>query len=170
MGANAHRNDREGEETLMADRPMAWTDTTVDNDTVAANATDTRDLSADLSIADKRGCTVVRILVRVTMRPALIDTGQLLTYGITMSHEDVADQPDPHTAADQPGWLLRDHCRVIMSDLEDGSQIQTRAYDLRASRKFRGPSQRLMWIIRNNAGGGTAVQYDLLARVCCMMG
>ena len=66
--------------------------------------------------ADKRGCTVTRILLTLHFRPTLIDIGQLVYFGVVMTHEDVTNFPDLNVSTDQPGWMLRDSVRLIMSD------------------------------------------------------
>ena len=150
-------------------RAFAWFDHMASFQ-VASGASLSSDLSNDLTAADKRGCTVTRILATIHVRPTLIDLGQLFTFGFAMIHEDQVDRPDPEVSTDQPSWLLRDQVRVIMSDLEDGSQIRRLNYDLSAQRKFPGPSHVLRGMWQNNAGGGSAVEVDVLTRVLCRMG
>ena len=152
-------------------RQMAWFDKLAEEQSVAAGGTVGLQLDSDMIDADKRGCTVARVIMTLHVRPTLIDLGQMCTFGITMVHEDVTNLPDPEAGTDQPGWIVRDQIRVIAHDLEDGVTAITRVtYDLRASRKYPTASNELLLIVHNNLGGGSAIIYDALTRVLCWMG
>ena len=153
-----------------ARRPLGWFDYSAENQTLTSNTQVAVITSSDMTDADKRGGTVTRLLVTVHIRPSLINLGQMVTYGMALVHEDQTNYPDPQVSTDQPGWLFKDQIRVIMSDLEDGSQIRRQMYDIRSQRKFRGPSDLVRFIIFNNAGGGSSIVWDVFIRMLCRLG
>ena len=149
---------------------VTWFDSSSVAQTVASGAQANKDLSVNMTDSDKRGCTVTRILLSLMIRPTLVDLENFLFYGIAMVHEDVANYPDPDVSTDEPGWLLRDFRNVLTKDADEGAGIVRATYDIRAQRKFTGPSMHLQFILNNVAGGGTAIVYSYLSRVLCRMG
>ena len=152
-------------------RQLTWSDTIAINQTTLTNATTVVSLDADMIDADKRGCTITRILYQLIVRANTVDAASNFHYGITLVHEDAvgASLPDADEAGDQPGWLLRKGGLVLMSSIVDGSQMYRDEGDLHAQRKYRGTSESLRFIMDQDASGIT-ITWSLTARVLCRMG
>ena len=153
-------------------RQTSWFDHISPIKTLASGATESLDLSDAMTESDKRGATVTRILLTIYVRPVLVDLSQRWFYGITMMSRDsvvAGALPDPEVASDQPGWMLRDFRAVLTHDAEHAQAIQHMTYDLRAQRRFTGPSNELEFVSKNLAGGGTSVEYAILSRVLCRL-
>ena len=155
----------------MARRGLTWVDHIAINQgaTLTPGNLNNQNLTANLIDADRRGATVTRVLLTVSFRVSLIDTGTVAFYGVCMVHEDVAAGgvgiPDPAEDTDQPGWLMRDMARLTVSDLEDQAQVVTIRADLRAQRKFRGVSENLHLVVENWSAGVASFNFDVLSRV-----
>jgi hypothetical protein len=130
-------------------RQLIWHDNIAINQTVLTDAQAAIDLTAGMIDADKRGCTITRVLYQLFVRANTVDAAANFHYGITLMHEDAtgAAVPDADEQTDEPGWLTRMGGFVMMTNLADGSQVYRAEGDLRAQRKFRGPSEQLQFII-----------------------
>ena len=100
-------------------------------------------LVEDVADPEKRGCTVVRIIMRVTLLPVVINgvTGrQTVSVGIALASDDAfaaGALPDPQTQADYPvgGWMYRDQVVVPSESTGVVPHVVLQA-DLRAQRKL----------------------------------
>ena len=153
-----------------AKRQLAWFEHISRGGTVASGGQGQVLLSNNMDAADKRGCTVTRMIGTVTLRPVLVNLQQFVYLGICMIHEDQVDFPDPSIELDQPGWLWKGSATVGTTNVGDYSQWARIPIDARSQRKFRGPSDVLRLVMDNVAGGGTSVDLDVNLRILCRMG
>ncbi len=149
-----------------ARRTTAWEDTFVAQ-SLANNARLDQDLLVNVSDADKRGMTVVRILVHLYFTSTAgtpVDGIQKLSMGIQLSSEDAFAAnavPDPNNVTEYPigGWLYRDV--VVVAEAASGIHINPPAeirLDLRSQRKL--DRSEMMYSVENNALGGTNFSVD----------
>ena len=155
---------------MPSTRQRVWFDSASQANSLASGATESFDLVVDMSDIERRGCTIMRIILTLHARALTVGLQDYLRYGIAVLNENVTVMPQPELTTDIPGWLLRDMRVVGTSSLNDTSQMVTVNYDLHAQRKFRGQDEGLKFILMNNPGGGSAIEYSYLARTLCLMG
>jgi len=139
----------------------AWDDAFINQD-LANNARLDTDILSRVSDDQKRGCTVIRILLHLWYTPVAgvsVDGTQRMIMGIQLASEDAfAAQavPDPNNAAEFPigGWMMRD---LVVVAAGGAVQFQNppveQRLDLRSQRKV--DRAELIFSIENNAGSGT---------------
>ena len=120
-------------------------------------------LAENVSDPEKRGCTVVRLLARLTLAPATpgaVSGVQTLAMGILTMSDDAYTASafaDPEQDADYPvgGWLYRDVVTVRDETLASGIvAFPEVVLDLRAQRKL--DRSTLAFRVFNSALEGTA--------------
>ena len=122
----------------------AWDDTFVDV-TASSGADTTQLLVGNVADPEKRGCTLVRMLIRLWVNqstPGVVSGIQALTMGIGLSSDDAFTAnalPEVQVADDFPqtGWLFRDQVLVLDETLATGvfAAISVRE-DVRSQRKL----------------------------------
>ena len=120
-------------------------------------------LAEDVADPEKRGCTIVRMLLGLSLSaatPGVVSGSMRITMGISMVSDDAfvaAALPEADTTADFPvsGWLYRDEYRIVDETLASGVIMLTRVEkDLRTQRKMDRSS--LVFQLESNLAEGTA--------------
>ena len=124
-----------------------WEQGTIVPFSIAAGAQSATNLVQTID-ADTTGALVVtRILGSFSMRPEVVDVDNSLMVGIYMMNADALSAGAfPELEADKVAYLFLDHMLVRWSDitLEAGNLWHTRAFDVKAKRKFRSSEQVLV--------------------------
>ena len=125
-------------------RLTAWDDEVIATDTPAGSS-DTQLLCQNVADPEKRGCTLIRIIIRLSVFatvPGVVSGNVRMNYGIGLSSDDAFAAnalPEAGVADDFPvaGWLWRDAFVVRDETLASGIVDHQRiALDLRAMRKL----------------------------------
>ena len=130
-------------------RKVEWFDNII-NETVASGGQQVEDLSSEMTSLEKKGATVLRILVDMAALLIASGNGGVLTVGICIVDDDALASltlPDPASETDKPGWLWRTRKSVFNNAVQDMSQQAFFIADLKAKRTFRGPSENLVMIL-----------------------
>ena len=152
-------------------RRTAWDDEWI-TETIASGGVGTSLLVQNVADPEKRGCTLVRLIVDMVFTPVtpLQSSGvQWIQFGIGLTSDDAftaAATPEPEAEADFPvqGWILRSHS-VLVSETSPGpGMVERRFYDLRVSRKLERSS--VFVSVTNTAieGSALAVRHNGLFR------
>ena len=150
-------------------RQAVWFDTIVDF-TLAGNGTTLVSLDSNIIQAVKKGLTVVRTIIDLTVQPQGTGTGGTLSAGIAMYHGDAVAAgatPDPEDPNEQGGYLWRWAGSAYVSVLNDRSQATKLVYDIKAKRKFPSEDHELIFIFNQDVGAFTH-NVDGLIRVLCL--
>jgi len=157
----------------MTRRGTFWLDTVI-AETVAAGGQGTEDLTGVLSVADRRGLTLVRLIYNLTFLPLdHVDTDSVfeLFMGIGLIEPDAAVAgafPDADIEGDAPnrGWVVRDHGITRSPAGVSGNLILGRLKgDIRAMRIIHQNAQ--LFIIMDSvavAGAGQSLRVHGLVR------
>ncbi len=148
-------------------RAVQWVDTIDRVNILPGSTTQTANLIGDETGLNRKGHTITRIVMNLTLRANFVDLRYDVSWGLTLVNSDAAAAtafPNPEDEDDQPGWLLRDVATLQTSDVDDGSQFLRMNYDIRAERLFRNQQQSLYFII-DQAASGNNLGWDLLTRV-----
>ena len=136
------------------------------------------DLLQNLPATEQMGCTITRILTRMTYSPVITigaDGSQVVSVGICVVSEEAFNAstlPDPNVNADDPvtGWMLKTQraVRVMLSpdDVLHGQIFE----DLRAQRKM-GNRAKLVMITNSDADEATSFDVRVvgLVRTLCLL-
>jgi len=153
-------------------RAFRWVTRLQTESPTAAGAQTCVDLLAPYSsvVDNLKGHTVTRILLTLTATPdAINEIGQVF-YGIAIVNADAAAAsafPDADIESDNVRWLLRDYMDTRMTNLNDGSQKETRTYDLRAQALLRSDQEEVHLILDRTGVGG--MLHSMLSRVLLRM-
>ena len=151
-------------------RQAEWFDTFI-NETTASGQQDVQDLSSPIAQDEKKGMTIVRIIIDLTTLLVTAGTGGLLSYGIALVSNEAAAAiayPDADDEDDMGrGWLWRARRVVSASNLNDVSMNSRLVYDIRAKRRFSSEDDGLYFIM--DAGTlSSDVNTDGLIRVLAL--
>ena len=144
-------------------RKTAWDDQILAANGIAVTSRVSIPLVEDVADPEKRGCTIVRIIVGLDLwplAPAIANGSVNATIGIAIVSDDsfVANaMPDPEAQDDYPvsGWLYRARYRIV--DTTTGGEGQTNVRvdrDLKVMRKI--DRSTVVMIIHNEALEGTS--------------
>ena len=146
-------------------RELKWS-TTIDNDNALASGSQTNiALLSNLDAANRRGSTITRIILRVTMYTDTVTTDGFLAFGIILLNNDAVAAgafPDPNDAADNADWIMRDVLTTRMQSVSDGSQAARGNYDLRAQRLTRSAQDILHMVVNAD---GVGLEFHVYARI-----
>ena len=135
---------------------------------LANNARLDQDLLVNVSDADKRGLTVVRMLIHLWYTSTAggpVDGSMRLFQGIQLASEDAFAAmalPDPNNSTEYPigGWMYRDMIVCTESALGVLRNNPVELWrDLRSQRKL--DRSEMVFSVENNAGGGTTFSVDV---------
>ena len=149
-------------------RALEWYDRFISQSN-ASNVQSLVDLSLGIATDEKKGMTVVRIIIDMLIIPQSINVLATTNLAIHMASADafsalaVADADDQD---EQPGWLWRTRRSTALSNITNlSSPAALIKEDLRAQRKFAGEDQLLILQIDNEAG--STVLTRGIIRVLC---
>ena len=152
-------------------RRTAWDDQWI-TETIGSGSFATNLLAENVADPEKRGCTLVRLIVDMFFTPTTplqTSSVQWLQFGIGLTSDDAyaaSATPEPQDETDFPvlGWLLRSHA-VIVSETSPSAYPVHRSYDLRVARKMERSS--VFITIANTAieGTATSIRHNGLFRV-----
>ena len=128
------------------------------------------DLTSELGTAEKKGLTIVRLIIDIAAVLISAGTGGRLTIGICVVNDDALASlvlPDATNEADKPGWLYRTRRSVFTSDPNDLAQQAHFKEDLRSKRTFRGASDNLVMVL-DLGTSNASVNVDGWIRVLAM--
>ena len=155
-------------------RLTSWDDTLFNNNLVDENQ-DIQELMTNVSDSEKRGCTLIRMLVHMQYLagiPGVVSGVSLVTFGVALVSDDAFTAsivPDTEQATDFPvlGWVFRDRVSVVDETLATGpiAPVDVRL-DLRAQRKLDRSS--LVWIAIAQGRDGTAFIVQQTGIVRCL--
>ena len=143
--------------TQRARRAAEWYDAHIDY-TAAASTQTAIDLGTLIAADEKKGMTVVRMLMDLSYRMSAVGTAIILDEGIAMVHNDAfvaGALPDPNDTDEQAGWLWRKRTRVQSEAITVSRQGTV--LDLRSKRKFPSEDHVLLYISNTDSGGGINV-------------
>ena len=155
-------------------RVTAWDDQLVLGTTLFDGVTGSFILVENSADSEKRGCTIVRILVGMQFVPAVpnaVNGLMVVTLGIGVTSDDAFSAgalPDPEVDADFPvqGWMYRD--RFMVADVASGGNagaILRVEKDLRAQRKIDRSSPFMSVRVDNIQGTAFSVIESGIVRV-----
>ena len=151
-----------------ARRITAWDDQVLNVSGIAVSGTTGFQLMENAGDPEKRGCTVVRVIVGLTARPdppGAVSGMQTLGLGICTVSDDAfagGNLPDPLTDADYPvsGWMWRYVGAVVDETLAGGPVPPLEIVrDLKVMRKVDRSS--LVLVVETAAGEGTTFSMRL---------
>jgi len=152
-------------------RAVQWKDRIVDL-TLAAAAQNLFNLTSGIPDDQKKGRTIVRLLIDLKANLATAGTGGLLSMGIYLIEQDAfsaAAAADPDGDTVQPGWMWRWHGSVFSSVTNDAAQRTSLVFDIRARRKLMGEEIDLIMVTNWSAGASGPVNIDGLVRTLWMI-
>ena len=125
-------------------RTTAWDDQTITSLTASSGASQEVLLIENVADSEKRGCTLVRTLVRLTAMPSSITSVngiQLVHFGIGLTSDDAfaaGALPDVEIDDDYPvaGWVWRDSVYVRDSTVASAGQIVRLEAELQSQRRL----------------------------------
>ena len=134
---------------------------------MAAGGTGVLDLTPEAEIPSKLigGFTCVRLIIRVRLEAALIDTTLFGALGVlATARGTLMDLPNP--IVDLVDWYWHDSFDLTTSNNDIPVQIPTNdVRDIRTARKLRGEDRSLIFIIANASGSGGAFSFEVNARL-----
>ena len=136
-------------------RISVWYDRIVNLSLAAAGDQESVDLTSAIPNTDRKGMTVVRILIDLSANLTIAGTGANVGMGITLVESDAAavvQFPDPSVEGDQPGWLWRVQRPVFTASPNDPSQSTRFVHDIKARRRLPGEDYLLMLVVDSSAG------------------
>ena len=137
-------------------RGLFWIDTNID-ETTSSGTQDVTDLTTLMVDDEKKGATLVRLIISLRTVLTAAGSGGLVAMGLIVIKDDALSAlalPEANSAGDQPGWLWRRQLGIACTDPNDPTQWLHTDLDLRAKRKFVGEDSNLCLVI--NAGTLTA--------------
>ena len=109
----------------------------------------------DADLTDKAGCTVLRLIWGLTIKPTILNGSAFGAFGTTMVGLDVsggAGVPDP--ATDAQGWHLWSPFAVIDTDL---SGFLHMGGDIRTARKYASRDHRYIFVYQDDGVSSSGV-------------
>ena len=152
---------------MPTQRQLRWFQTHADAQNVTSGGQSANQLLSALTVDQRKGATITRILMHLVLEAQAIDTSGLVKYGICSMSEDAVTAsafPDADAALDLTDWLIRGAAVIRMSDTDDGAQLVRIEKDFRAQRVLRGATDETHFIIDQNTSGMSIV-YHLYTRI-----
>ncbi len=154
---------------MPSHRVLKWF-TTLQHDVLVLNGAQFDDnLLEDMSVADQEGATVTRILLEMWIHPSSVDNPVAFDWGIVFVNIDAVTAgafPDADDEDERADWLGRGRLVAITSVANDGAGLVHSTYDLRAQRRFRTETDKLM-LIGDDTGGNLRLSF--MSRVLMRM-
>ena len=157
-----------------ARRLTAWDDTLF-NSVLTDENQQSLELMKAVADAEKRGCTLIRMLVHMQYHasvPGAVSGVTLVTFGVSVVSDDAFAAfivPDPQQEGDFPvlGWVFRDRTAVVDETLATGivAPVSMR-YDLRSQRKL--DRSTLIWTSIAQGREGTAFTVQETGIIRCL--
>ena len=151
---------RQAGRTRFSGRPkrgVFWNDTGI-NRTIAASAQTIDILDADVIDDLRKGLTLVRLIVKLTLMAITAGTGTALSLGFYVAEDDAvsaAAVADPEDGGENPGWIHRAiQIPVFTSTVNDYSQARHIDIDTTAKRRYMDDTNLIM-VITLNAGASS---------------
>ena len=159
-------------------RTPYWVDTLSAN-SLATGGVSRISLLGGLTAADKRGMTVIRLLIHIegsVLSPNVVLGHTVLWFGIGVASTEafalgVTALPDPQTGADRParGWLYRDFIMLRDNTAEGESTGGILRADIRAMRKVDDGELFLQIVNQNIESTGFSTQHQIMVRTLYKM-
>ena len=114
------------------------------------------DFLVNLADANKKGATITRIIMSLTVRPALENVQSEIYFGIAAVNADAAAAlvfPDPDVETDNVRWLVRGGGPNESNADTLFSSWRHYEFDLRAQLRYRSEQEETHFILNQNAGG-----------------
>ena len=140
-------------------RAVEWTDVILNNSLTSAQQLGI-DLSTNFLSTERKGSTIVRTIVDLTLAPLSASVTLRIAWGLVMMELDAFNAaifPDPFVADDQPGWMLRGERNLRTSNVDDVPNNAQLQIDLKAKRKFMGEDELYVLVLERGAETGTIV-------------
>jgi len=133
-------------------RAVEWFDTNIIT-TLPSGTLKTFDLSAQVVDDEKKGMTVVRVIVDLVAQLSAVGTGGLVSMGIAMVAKEAGVAgafPEVTDQEMEASWMWkRPNLTVSATNLNDQSTFTRFAYDTRVMRKFRFQDNELRLILES---------------------
>jgi len=142
-------------------RPTKWFTSISNGIVVVSNGQNSINLLSAVEVANRKGSTITRILLKLVAHP------EALSWGLTFVNSDAASAgafPDTDVATDNVDWLGRGTLFSFSSSLADQSQDDRFEGDLGASRVWRS-EQDQFHLIFDASASGTDTTVRVAARV-----
>ena len=153
-----------------ARRATRWLDTIV-NESIVNVASVADNLDSNISQGDKKGMTLVRMILELNLSAAGTGTGALLHAGIFLLHGDAKTAgvyADPEDQAEQAGYLWRWTGTCFTSAVNDRSQQTQIKADLKSRRKYPSEDHELVLYMKATSSSIT-VNVDGLIRTLWLL-
>ena len=150
-------------------RASEWFERDVDL-TIASGGQQSVTISANVTDAQKKGMTIVRLLIQLSAVLIAAGTGGQLFMGLVMVTTDAiaaAVLPDVDVATEKVGWLWRAQRIVSTTAPNDSSQFGIFEVDIRSRRKFAGEDMDLELVVNLPASSGN-MNVDGWIRMLCL--
>ena len=121
-------------------RAREWFDTIV-NTTVSSAGQAVVQLGQDILDDEKKGMTIVRLIIDLVYQLSAVGTGGVVSSGICLVTDDAFGAsvlPEADVSSDKPGWWYRSVKTVYSATLNDRAQATNVQYDLKIGRKLPG--------------------------------
>ena len=142
-------------------RAVEWYSRTLFNTAVAASGQSNLDLSSEVPDALKKGGTIIRTLLDLTVNANLASTTTDVSLGLVLVTADALAAgafPDARAFQDEPGWLYKNTCLVrgdaSFAAAYQGTHIKE---DLRGRRKFTGEEMRYVLLMEAGTAAGLVI-------------
>ena len=136
-----------------ARRAVEWFDTAL-NQTLAPASKISLDLSSQIATDEKKGMTVVRVIVDLVGVLSVSGTGGLVSMGLAMiSLDNAGSLPEPNDPDQEIDWAWKTMNRTVANDsVNDQSQWTIFRYDSTVGRRFRFKEAQFRWIAEEHGG------------------
>ena len=158
-------------------RRTAWKDRALSLNASSGGGLQATSLLGDWTTQDTRGCTLTRVIARLTVIPnahAAAEGRQAWYLGLGMAEQDAfaaAALPEMSVEADQPGrgWIYRTSGIVVDAASDTGRPYEVINLDLRAQRKI--DNAEVYVALENIAFDGTAFSVRVfgMVRLLCLL-
>ncbi len=146
-------------------RATEWFDSLIQVNALSANGQSGVTLDSNFSQPNRKGATVVRMLLDLNFQAATVDVNLQVGLGIYLCEGDARASTifsDPFAADEQPGWLYRNNLGVFTTNLFAYNESRQLEKDVRTKRRYQGEDQHLMLILERDAAVGDVNVQGLL--------
>ena len=156
-----------GRSRIATKRGVFWDDTLINK--VLAPGNNTQDsLDQGVPEDEKKGMTLTRLLVNITITQVTSGTGGVYAAGIYLAEEDAFAAvaiPEPEVVGDDAGWVWRVlQVPVFASTTTDFAQARRFELDIRAQRKYIGEDYTMVLTQTLNAGAASSINLNGFVR------
>ena len=146
-------------------RPTQWFDARVVDEVVLTGAVHIVELLDLMDDAVKRGSTVTRTLLHLTLRPESVAQLSIVMFGVAWVDNDARAAgvlPDLNTDVVETDWLVKGQ-RTVHGNVLSFNTYMVVDLDLRGQRVCQTANDNLLLLVHNTTG--FTIRYDGLARV-----